>query len=53
MSLCAKKRFASAEARREEGLTWPLGKVDRFADLRAGTRVVIEEGTGEAAARLR
>jgi hypothetical protein len=34
-------------------VTWPLGKVDRFADLRAGTRVVIEEGTGEAAARLR
>ncbi len=33
-------------------ITWPLGKVERFTALAAGTRVTIAEGSGAAASRL-
>jgi hypothetical protein len=33
-------------------VTWPLGKVERFADLAAGTRVTIAEGSGGAPSRI-
>jgi len=33
-------------------VTWPLGKLERFTELKAGTPVTIQEGTGGAASRL-
>ena len=34
-------------------VTWPAGKLERFAELPAGTRVTIEEAAGQDEARLR
>ena len=33
-------------------VTWPLGKVERFSGLRAGTRATIEEGPAGTASRV-
>jgi len=33
-------------------VTWPLGKLERFTELKAGTPVTIQEGTGGAASRF-
>lgn len=46
--------FGLGECERVDELeiTWPLGRVERFADLPAGKRVTIEEGAGGAGSRV-
>jgi hypothetical protein len=44
--------LGAAEGSLELEVTWPLGRRERFTGLAAGTRVTIEEGEGDAPARI-